>query len=398
METLKVTMFGHFGLSWCGKEIVVGRNASSKFTHLLQIVWLHGDEGIAKHQLIDYLYQGQELANPGNSLNNLIFQMRRQMAAAGLPAMDYVVRRGRAYYPDPEVPLELDLQQFRECIRKARAAESDEEKAAQFERALELYSGELLPEAYSQVWVVLESVKLSNDFADACRYLGNRAKATGNFERMYDIYEKAARLYPDSNWQSDQIEALTLLGNYREAYRLYNDTVSRYSEEMGLPPTENMLENYRRMSGKIMFPFGEVGDIQHFLQEDPSSGAYYCSYPSFIDTYRVMARNMERTGISVFMQLCTLVDYEGKVFSNREKLNLRSGELRESISRSLRRGDIFTRYSASQFLILLIACDREGCQCVARRISANFRETQGGPADLRFSEASLADLPWRSGV
>lgn len=393
MDTLKVTMFGRFALSWQGEDIILGRNASSKFTQLLQLIWMQGDEGISKHQLLEFLYQDEELANPGNSLNNLIFQMRKQMVAAGLPKMNYIVRRGRSYYPDPQVPLEVDLREFRKAMTDARDAESDEEKEAFYTRAMDLYRGDLLPDAYTQVWVVMETVKVSNEFAEACRYVGTKAKERGDYELMYQVYEKAAKLFPDRGWQADQIDALILQNKFREAHQLYNETIEKYSNEMGVPPTEEMLDNYRKMSHKITSPFRDIGEIQFFLHEDPASGAYYCSYPSFIDMYRVFARNMERTGFSIYMQLCTLVDYEGKAFTNKDKLSARSEELKACISKSLRKGDIFTRYSSSQYLVLLIACDREGCQVVARRIGANFREMAGAPADVRFSDVSVADLP-----
>lgn len=393
MDTLKVTLLGKFSITWQGKDIVLGRNANSKFSQLLQLVWMRGDEGILKHQLIEFLYHNEELSNPGNSLNNLIFQLRRQMVAAGLPPMKYVVRRGRSYYPDPEVPLEIDLCEFRTAIEEARGAQSDELKEAHYAHALDVYSGDLLPEAYLQVWVVMESVKISDAFTEACRFVGGQARSRGDYELMYQVYEKAARLFPDRGWQADEIDALVLQNKYHEAYILYNQTVQRYSEDMGIPPTGEMLDNYRKMSHQITFPFRDIGEIQFFLHEDPVSGAYYCSYPSFIDMYRVFSRNMERTGMSIYMQLVTLVDYEGKAFSNQEKLKTRSAELKECISRSLRRGDVFTRYSSCQYLILLIACDREGCQVVAKRIRANYKGMANAPAEVRFSDVSVADLP-----
>ena len=146
------------------------------------------------------------------------------------------------------------------------------------------------------------------------------------------------------------------------------------------------------MSQKITSPMGQIQEIQSSLQEDPLTGAYYCSYPSFIDMYHVLERNMERTGYSVFLLLCTLVDYAGKPIANREKLDLRSETLKECIGSSLRRGDIYTRYSTSQYLVLLVGSSREGCDVVSHRISAHLKEREGTKADVRYSNVSLADL------
>ncbi len=392
MKTLEVRMLGGFSLTYDGDEIVLGRNTTAKFVQLLQIVWLRGEKGVSKSQIVRCLYDNDELSNPNNSFNNLIFQMRKQMVAAGLPRMNYIVRVGKVYVPDPDVALRIDVQDFADALEKAHSADSDEDKWKAYSAAFDLYRGELLPEASTRTWVITDSVQLREKFNEAASWLGNYYKTNHDYDAMYRVFEKASRIYPDNDWQAYQIEALILKEDYKAAYQLYDKTVHQYSDEMGLPPSEKMLENYRRMSQKITSSPGRITEIQSSLQEDPVSGAYYCSYPSFIDTYHVLERNMERTGYSVFLLLCTLVDYEGKPIQNREKLDERSNTLKGCIGVALRRGDIFTKYSASQYLILLVGSNREGCDVVARRISRELKAKEGTRAEVNYSNVSLADL------
>lgn len=392
IRTLHVTLLGGFSLNYAGDEVVLGRNTGAKFTQLLQLVWLHGEKGISKPEIVRDLYDADELSNPNNSFNNLIFQMRKQMVAAGLPKEDYVVKRGKIYIPDPRVPLEIDTEKFKELCSRAEKESDPATKNELYTKALELYRGELLPESYTKTWVITESVILRDLFDEAVHCVGDYARDQKDYDTMYRTYEKAARIYPDSDWQAYQIDALICKEEYRQAYQLYDRTVHFYSEEMGLPPSAKMLENYRKMSQKLTSPASRLNEIQSSLQEDPVSGAYYCAYPSFIDTYHVLERNMERTGYSVFLLLCTLVDYEGKPFANKEKLRERSEALRAAIGISLRRGDIYTKYSASQYLVLLVGSSKEGCDVVARRISHKLKEQVGTRADVNYSNVSLADL------
>lgn len=392
MQTLYITMFGGFALKYGGREIVLGRNTTAKFVQLLQLVWLSGDRGLSKAQIVRELYDVDELSNPNNSFNNLLFQMRRQTVSAGLPKMDYIVRENKLYYPDPKVPTEIGTQQFEKNIVEAQHAKDPAEKNRLYLNALSLYRGELLPECSTQTWVITESVRLQKLFEEAVRFTGGYAKQTKDYETMYRIYEQAARIYPDNDWQADQIDALICRGAYHEAYQLYDKTVRQYSDEMGLPPSEKMLANYRKMSQKLTYSESRITEIQSSLQEDPESGAYYTTFPGFVDTYRVLERNMERLGYSVFLLLCTLVDYEGKSFSNKEKLDDRSHILQECISKSLRRGDIFTRYSSSQYLILLVGSDKEGCDVVSSRISKKLFNEVGTKASVRYSNVSMADI------
>lgn len=392
IDAISVQMLGGFSLSYQGEEMVLGRNTTAKFVQLLQLIWLRGEKGISKKQIVQLLYEGDDLSNPNNSFNNLLFQMRKQMVAAGFPKMDYVIKVGKIYIPDPNVALKVDVQEFYSAISAARDAEDDNIRAEQYQIAFDLYRGPLLPEAENKTWVVTETVALRDEFAEAVRFLGDRAKAEKDYDEMFRIYEKAARIYPDNDWQAYQIEALIYEEDFKGAFQLYDRTVHRYSEEMGLPPSEKMLENYRKMSQKITSPTGQIQEIQSSLQEEPLTGAYYCSYPSFIDTYHVLERNMERTGQSVFLLLCTLVDYAGKPIQNRDKLEDRSQTLRECIGQSLRRGDIFTKYSSSQYLVLLVGSNQEGCNVVAKRISQQLQEREKTRAGVRYSNVSLADL------
>ncbi len=392
MMKMSVQMLGAFSITCDGKKIVLGRNSAAKFIQLLQIVWLNMDKGVSKQQIVEALYGDDELSNPNNSFNNLLFQMRKQMVATGLPRRDFITKIGRLYFPDPGILLHVDVHEFYESIQKAREAEDDSEKEKAYLHALSLYRGQLLPEEETIPFVITESVKLAGAFSEAVRYLGEQAKNRKNFDEMYLIYEKAAQLYPDNDWQADQIEALIGKGSYTEALLLYDKTVNCYADEMGIPPSEKLLESYRKMSQKITSPAGHIQEIQTSLQEDPVSGAYYCNYPSFIDTYHILERNMERMGNSVFLLLCTLVDYAGKPIRNKDKLDEHSETFRGCIARSLRRGDIFTKYSSSQYLVLLVGSSKEGCDVVARRIDKELRSKVATRAEARYSNVSLADL------
>ena len=119
-------------------------------------------------------------------------------------------------------------------------------------------------------------------------------------------------------------------------------------------------------------------------------GAYYCSYPSFIDAYRLLSRNMERSGFSMYLILCTITDYEGKAVQNEEKLKVRSAAVNEAIRTSLRRGDIFTKYSASQYLILAMNLRREDCDTIYRRLNAKLKNIVSSQARLNYQAMSIA--------
>jgi hypothetical protein len=107
---------------------------------------------------------------------------------------------------------------------------------------------------------------------------------------------------------------------------------------------------------------------------------------------------MERSGQSVYMMLLNIVDYEGKKISNASKLETRAKFLQEAISLTLRQGDTYCKYSADQYLLLLVGTNKESCKTVYRRLLNKFKMLAGPRTELEYSVVSLADLPDRLAV
>ncbi len=393
---LNIRMFGGFTLSYENREVALGRGASAKFAQLLQLVWLQGEKGITKDQLIKSLYDREALINQNNSFNNLIYQMRRQMTRAGLPEMDYIVKDDRIYRTDPNTSCVIDVHEFRGLVEKADLAENGTDKLAAYEKAFELYKGELLPDICTELWVAIENAYYKELYKRTVQWLGDYYKDSKKYNEMYRIYERAAEIYPFDEWQVNQIESLIYQGNYKDAFELYDKTVRLYSDEIGLPPSEDMLKCYEQMSQQVREIPGEISEIKSELKDESGQPegirAYYCSYLSFCDAYRLLSRNMERSGQSMYLMLCTLVDYKGELIQNHEKLKQRSQALHDAIGYTLRKGDAFTRYSTSQYLILLVGTNKENCDIIFKRISKKLKELAGSRAELVYSVTSMADL------
>ena len=396
-KLFEVRMLGGFSIRYGGTDIVLGRNTTAKFIQLLQIVWLNGERGITKDALIRALYDKDAFSNINNSFNNLIYQMRKQMVKAGLPERNYIEKRAGLFVPDHTLDVQIDVNKFKEHIAHAEESLTGEEKAEWYNAALDIYGGELLPDFDTETWVVMENVALRESFDTAVNWLGAYYKDKEDYANLYRIYTKAADLYPVDDWQVGQIEALTMQGEYKDAFKLYNRIARYYNDDLGIPPTEKLIACYKELADKTSYEPGHVDAIREGLSEHGAddvidAGAYYCPYPSFMDNYRIMSRNMKRGGQSIFMMMCTLVDYEGKQITNLEKLKTRSAVLKQAIQYALREGDAFTQYTNAQYLILLTGTTIEGCDVVYRRILHKLRELSMTKIDIRYQATSLAEL------
>mgnify|MGYP000214138278 FL=1 len=75
-----------------------------------------------------------------------------------------------------------------------------------------------------------------------------------------------------------------------------------------------------------------------------------------------------------------------------DKLEVLSGELQNTIQQCLRKGDSFTKYSPSQFLILLVGTNKENCSMIStesRDTSPESIKLEAVPGLLRVSVAEV---------
>ncbi len=396
-EFFYVRMLGDFSITCEGKELLLGRKSTLKFIQMLQLVWLRGEKGITKEQLMKAIYDRSEVSDSNNSINNLLYWMRRQMVKAGLPKGEYISRKNGLYVPDENFPLAVDVHEFEEWAARGEEEADEETACACYREALELYQGELLPSISTEIWVMSENARLKKVFESCVYWMENYYRRHEEYGELEQLYERVIRLYPESSWQIRLIDLVFERGEYKRAQSLYNEMVSQYSEEMGMPPTAEMLRCYERISQIPHQLTGEIGEIGKEIWEcaKPVKNvrkAYYCAYRGFVDVCHVTNRNMERSGRSVFLMLCTLVDYEGKMIRNQEKLKSRMDILGEVIGSSLRKGDVYTRYSNSQYLILLSGIDQKNCEIIYRRINRSLKEQAGSRAEIEYDVLSLAEL------
>ena len=398
---LQVNMFGGLAITYEGKNVSIGKNKTAKYIQLLEIVWLAGEAGIQKDQLTGILYDREEQSNLSNSFNNLIYQMHKQMDRAGLPELDYVVNKDGVFFTDENVVIDSDVLRFKDNIVKARQQENEADSIPYYKAAFDEYRAEILPELATAEWLIIQSVQLQKMYAESVIALGSYYEERKDFEEMHHVFKKAAELYPDDEWQIGEINALIGMEAFKEAYAVYDETVRYYTDELGVTPSNDLLECYEKMSRQITNVPGKILQIRDGILEhrgavsDNDEGAYDCSFPSFIDAYHILSRNMERSGQSVYMMLLNIVDYEGKKITNQAKLETRAKLLQEAISLTLRQGDTYCKYSASQYLLLLVGTNKESCKTVYRRLLNKFKLLAGPRTELEYSVVSLADLPDR---
>lgn len=364
---LNVRMLGDFSITYEGRQVSFGKNTATKAMKLLQILIYYGEQGIAREKLLNALYVREELADAANNLRVTAHRLKKMIIDAGLPEYDYIVIKKGIYRWNAPVPTVVDARKFQELYEEAQNCADTKQKEELLKQVCNMYRGEFLPEISGDEWVLLESVQYKKLYSNALKELCDGLIEKCDYEEALLFCEPACRLYPFDEWQSIKIECFLGMKRYKEAMKEYDDTAKLFFEELGISPSERLMEQFDQMSSQLKHVKPkEIQDIKQRLKEEKGQGgAYYCSLPSFRDSYRLVTRMLE----------------------------LLSEELQNTIQHCLRKGDSFTKYSPSQYLVLLIGTNKENCGLIFDRIRKYFsREHRSWNKYVEFYVSSVAEV------
>ncbi len=241
-------------------------------------------------------------------------------------------------------------------------------------------------------WVLMESVQYKNLYTNALTEVCGFLLEKREYEEVLRLCSTACEMYPFDEWQSVKMDCYIGLNRYKDAFKEYEDTAKLFFEELGITPSDKMMDQLRSMSEHISGRFQVISMIKEDLKEtEEMEGPFYCSLPSFRDEYRLIRRIMERNGQSIYLMLCSLTDGKGHPLESMQKINVMSERLSEAVRHCLRRCDSYAKYSPTQFLLLLIGTSGENCKLISRRITEYFsREHKSWENYLECYVSSIA--------
>lgn len=376
-EGLTVFMMGSIMLEYNRKPLPMVGSPAGKVLQLILILLYYGEKGVYREELLDMLYGSGESSNPPGSLRATVFRLRKILENSHMPAHEYIRTDGGIYRWDSgEVPVYVDARDFEKTAKDGLRTHDEE----MLKRACSLYQGEFLAQLAGEKWVSVVGVHYQELYFSCLRAAGGLMKANREYNELLELCSAACQLYPYEECQIMKIDCLIAMKRFKEAMQVYDAAVSQYFEEQGLPPSEKMLERFRIMSGQIRYTSDTLKDVRDSLRErERMNGPYYCAYPAFIDCYRLLVRMAERVEFSNVLLCCTLLDAKGKPLdTGGELLRTASRKLHEAIGKSLRKGDLFTCYNPSQYLVMLNGTSNEYCLRIYERIDRNLHLWDGG--------------------
>lgn len=389
-EKLYIRMLGGCELEAGGKNISDLTIRSKKLWMPLQYLITFRNRDISQSELIDLVYPDGKSDNPGNALKTLIHRIRNMLDELGyMDGREMIIQSRGTYSWNNSIDFTVDVDEFeRLCSAAASYSLSADEKLALYHDAITIYKGDFLPKSSLESWVVQLSAYYHNLYIKAVQNVVEIYKEREQYKEIIEILEPAITIDPyDESLYYNLITAYVNLKNPKAALAEYENMKNLFYREFGVTPSKELTELYREIIKSNRGVEIDLSVIKEDLREsNDSGGAYFCEYEIFKDIYRLEVRTASRTGESVFLCLITLGSKPGNSQPTIKQLNNYTDKLNDCINASLRRCDVFAKYSISQYILMLPTTTYKNCELVMSRLLKRFdRENPRCAMPLSYS-------------
>ncbi len=348
---------------------------SGQIWKLFKYIITNKETPIPTEKLIDVLWPDGDLDNPLKALYSLVYRLRSMLKKNFGSACDFIIFQHNSYIWNKNAPYRIDSEEFESLVKRAgNIALPAEERINLYREAFSLYRGDYLAESAQEAWALPPTNYYKRLYTNLVAKLAELCSSVGDYLSVVKFCEKAIELDPyEENHHAALIEALLQLGQISQAIAHYDYIVSVLNKDLGVQPSERLQKLHEQI-------FRHTENIQYDLdsiraslneQNPEESGAFFCDADTFRKIYQLEQRALKRSGLSVYLVCVSIANNDHSLPSN-EELTPLMAQLKRAFLIGLRRGDVVTQYSKSQFLLLLPSSSYEDCEYVLERTKKKF--------------------------
>ena len=372
---LNVRLFGRLKIQDETRELREEQIRSEMITKLLAYLILHRGEPRSVQELAQFLWPNEESDNPAGALKNLVYRLRKALNQVW-PELDFIITGKARYQWNPDIVLRIDAEELDRCVEQAHESTDAELKTALLERAFKIYEGRFLENFGGEPFFAQLQSQYHEIYLALTRELSELLEARGSFTRLEEIAAAAVAMDPlDDRLHACLLKAYIVQNEVKKAEEHYRSTAKLFYDRLGVNPSQELTQIYDRLMVQEHKQESDLSIIQHDLEEQEVEGAFYCEYGVFKKVYELEARRERRLGLSIFLSLITLEMEPGAGRRRGNYFEMMSDamdRMQETIIGYLRSGDVVTRYSNNQFLVMLPGCNYENAKRVMKRLNDAF--------------------------
>jgi len=370
VEQIEICMLGEFSLR-CADRILSDTGRSRKSWQLLAYLICHRGKAVTPKKLIG-LFWNEDTGSPENAVRISFHRIRSQLDTLFPGAgKQLILNTDAGYCWNDRIEITVDCERFDSLCMQQTA--SPEERLENLLEALSLYKGDFLEKQSSEIWVIPISAHYHNMYIQASLEAARLLSQRGEHSSAAHICRKAISADPyHEEVHQLLIRELAASGKEEEAVRVYDQLSQRLFADFGILPSDQTRAVYRaavhnpRQSSLTMDMILE--QIQEHTQIE---GPMQLDYDYFRVLCQVECRSIERYGRSTHIALIS-VEPGQKHTLTRRSIHRIMDQLEPQLHIYLHRGDVFSRCSGNQYILMLPKVNYEDSCMVCRNILDGF--------------------------
>jgi predicted ATPase/DNA-binding SARP family transcriptional activator/DNA-binding CsgD family transcriptional regulator len=233
LEAMRVWLLDGFRVSVGTRTLEESQWHLKKAAALVKLLALSPAHHLHREQLMDFLWPGLEKKAASNNLRYVLHGARRTLASDPGMGSRYLASEEKSLVLCPEGNLWVDVEAFEESTLIARRSRDP----AAYRVAIELYSGELLPEDRYEEWAETRRQELRSVFLSLLLELAELYEGHGEYEAGIEVLERAVFEEPTNEEAHAGLMRLYVLsGKQQEALARYERLRDVLYEHLGTEP------------------------------------------------------------------------------------------------------------------------------------------------------------------
>ncbi|MCI9542055.1 MAG: hypothetical protein HFG39_13640 [Lachnospiraceae bacterium] len=364
LPLIQIRMLGTCSITVQDYSLRATDSHSKKLWILFCYMALYRSREIHLTEYIDLLWDKQKSNNPSSALKTLMHRLRKLLEPLNYPIPIILPHHG-TYAFNQAIPCNIDVEEFTKQCKESDNWKETEEYELKMRQALILYQGEFIPDGRENNWVSSLNAQYHALYLHAIQAMLDQLICNERYAQAANLCWQALTYAPyEENLHYFLIYSLHLSGSQQAAIVQYNTSRDLFLSRLSKYPSKKFEELYKLITASRNNIETDIELIQESLTEHNPKGTFFCEYEIFKELYRLETRIVKRTQSTIFLCLITITDASNQSY---EMLYLKN-----AILNSLRGCDIFTRYSSSQYLLLIPAPNAELITQIINRIMEHY--------------------------
>ncbi|MDA3846346.1 MAG: BTAD domain-containing putative transcriptional regulator, partial [Vallitaleaceae bacterium] len=364
-----IVTLGTFDVIKDSNSLIAQTSSAKKIWELYKFMLSFREKAFTPEALLDHLWVSENYTDPKSTLRMQMHRLRQVLEEDQVSEEQRTLLYINGYYRwNPQLDIRLDVDVFEDRLNQGdHLVEANPDEAlANYLKALDLYTGDYLPECVGHYWVLPIRNQYRRLFLKAMYSAINLLKLKEDYDEIIKLCHRAILIdIYEEMFHINLMEAMYMNGEQRQALNHYAHITAFYDKEMSVKPSPQMKLMHKKLllSKDEVFSEDTLNDIlepELFIEN-----AFFCEAEAFKAIYKLERRRSERTGADFSIGVLTVANNKDDTHS---QIVLRANHLKRHLMEHLRKGDTLTRWNEHQFLVLLPEVKKSSMEEVLRRV------------------------------